>query len=136
MAAIGCDFLQIGLRHSTLGSVILFPKAGENGQIEVGGTTTESDPKGITGSGEAIYKASVVRWVVEAPAIAWKRTGTDLQTILKNMSSSLEELDCTFELVDGTIWVGRGKIVGEIKAATLDATIPIKFEGGGKLSRI
>jgi hypothetical protein len=133
---IGCDFKQIGIKHSELGTVTLYPKAGENGQIETGGYTTESDPKGITGSGEAIYKQTIGRWVVETPPIAWKRSGTDTLDQIKAIANSFEEIDCTFELADGTIWVGKGKIVGDIKGATLDATIPLKFEGGGKLTRI
>jgi hypothetical protein len=133
---IGCDFKQIGIKHSELGTVTLYPKGGENGQIETGGYTTESDPKGITGSGEAIYKQTIGRWVVETPPIAWKRSGLDTLDQVKSISNSFEEIDCTFELADGTIWVGKGKIVGEIKGATLDATIPLKFEGGGKLTRI
>jgi hypothetical protein len=133
---IGCDFKQIGIKHSELGTVTLYPKAGENGQIETGGYTTESDPKGITGSGEAIYKQTIGRWVVETPPIAWKRSGVDTLDQIKAISNSFEEIDCTFELADGTIWIGKGKIVGEIKGATLDATIPLKFEGGGKLTRI
>ena len=133
---IGCDFLQIGLKHSTLGTLTVYPKAGENGQIETGGLTTESDPKGITGSGEAIYKQTIGRWVVETPPIAWKRQGTDTLNLVKAMASSFEEVDCTFELAGGTIWIGKGKIVGEIKGATFDATIPLKFEGGGKLTSL
>lgn len=133
---IGCDFLQVGIRHSTLGTLTLYPKAGENGQIETGGLTTESDPKGITGSGEAIYKQTIGRWVVETPPIAWKRQGADTLDAVKAIASSFEEIDCTFELADGSIYIGKGKIVGEIKAATFDATIPLKFEGGGKLTKI
>lgn len=132
----GCDFKQIGIKHSSLGTVMLYPKAGENGQIEPGGYTTESDPKGVTGSGEAIYKQSIGRWVVETPPIAWKRSGIDTLNQVKAIADSFEECDCTFELADGTIWVGKGKIVGDIKGATFDATIPLKFEGGGKLTRI
>jgi hypothetical protein len=133
---IGCDFLQIGIKHSELGTVTLYPKGGENGQIEPGGYTTESDPKGITGSGEPIYKQTIGRWVVETPPIAWKRSGVDTLDQIKKIANSFEEIDCTFELADGTIWVGKGKIVGDIKGATFDANIPMKFEGGGKLTKI
>lgn len=136
MAYIGCDFLQIGIKHSTLGTLTLKPKAGENGQIETGGYVTESDPKGITGSGEAIYKQTIGRWVVESPPIAWGRQGNDTLDQIKAISGSFEEADFTYELADGTIWVGRGKIVGDIKGATFDATIPLKMEGGGQLTRI
>jgi hypothetical protein len=136
MAFIGCDFLQIGIKHSTLGTYTLYPVRGENGQIETGGYTTESDPKGITGSGEAIYKQTIGRWVVEAPPIAWKRSGNNTLDQVKAIANSFEEIDCTFELADGTIWIGKGKIVGDIKGATFDATIPLKFEGGGKLTSI
>lgn len=136
MAFIGCDFLQVGLKHPTLGTVNLYPKAGENGQIEIGGITTESEPKGITGSGEAIYKMSVGRWVVETPPIAWKRSGTDTLQTVQDMAADFEEIDCTFQLRDGSIYIGKGKIVGEIKGASYDSTIPLKFEGGGKLQKI
>jgi len=136
MAFIGCDFLQIGIKHSSLGSFTLYPKAGESGQIELGGLMTESDTKGITGSGEVIWKQSIQRWVVETPPIAWKRSGVDTLNQIQSLSNSFEELDLTFELADGTIYIGKGKIVGELKGASYDATIPLKFEGGGKLTKI
>lgn len=132
---VGCDFLQIGVKHS-LGTFVFYPKAGENGQIDTGGNSTESDTKGITGSGEAIYKMTVGRWAVETPPIAWKRAGGDTLEDAKKIANSFEEADFTFELADGSIYVGKGKIVGEIKGATFDANIPMKFEGGGKLIKI
>lgn len=133
---VGCDLKQIGIKHSTLGTVVLYPKAGENAQIEFGGTTAESDPKGITGSGEAIYKMTVGRWVVETPPIAWKRSTIDTIQQVKDIAKSFEEIDCTFELADGSIYAGKGKIVGEVKGATFDSTIPLKFEGGGELEKM
>lgn len=138
MAFIGCDLKQISIKHPTLGSVVIYPKAGENAQIELGGITTESDPKGIAGSGEAIYKKNVGRWVVETAPIAWKRAVADSDTlkVIQNIAASFEESDFTFELADGVIYVGRGMIVGEIKGATFDATIPLKMEGGGQLAQI
>lgn len=136
MAFIGCDVKQIGLRHSTLGSVSLFPKAGENAQIDLGGLTTESDKKGITGAGQAIYKQSIGRWALESPPIAWNRSGVDTLATVQDMSDSFEELDVTIELADGSVYVGKGKIVDELKGATFDATIPLKIEGSGKLSAV
>jgi hypothetical protein len=136
MAFIGCDFLQIGIKHATLGSFTLYPKAGENGQIEIGGIYTESDDKGITGSGEPIYKQTVKRWVVESPPIAWKRSGEDTLLAMQQLGASFEEIAFTFELSDGSTYIGTGKIVDVPKGASYDATIPIKMEGGGKLQKI
>ncbi|MBP1638976.1 MAG: hypothetical protein H6Q17_559 [Bacteroidetes bacterium] len=132
----GADFLQIGIKHATLGTLTLYPKSGENGQIDYGGLETESDQKSITGSGEAIYKTSVKRWAVETPPIAWRKSSTDTLQSIKNMANSYLECDFTFELADGTIWVGTGRIVGELKGATLDSTFPLKIEGGGKLAMV
>ena len=136
MAFIGCDFLQIGIKHATLGTFTLYPKAGENGQIEIGGIYTESDDKGITGSGEPIYKQTVKRWVVETPPIAWNRSGSDTLLAMQQLGSSFEEIDCTFELTDGSIYIGKGKLVDVPKGASFDSTIPIKMEGGGILQKI
>lgn len=133
---VGCDFLQIGIKHSTLGSVVLYPKAGENGQIDPGGLSTESDEKGITGSGEAIYKQTRKRWSVESPPIGWKRQGENTLEKVKDIANSFEECDFTFELADGTIYIGKGKIVGDLKGATFDSTLPLKFEGGGVLTPV
>ena len=133
---VGCDFLSIGIKSSVLGSLTLYPKAGENGQIEEGGITTESDVNGLTGSGSAIYKMKVGRWVVETPPIAWNRQGSDTLSLIQAMASEIGEQDFTFTLADGKIKIGKGKIVGEVKGATFDATIPLKFEGGGKLTTI
>lgn len=136
MAYIGCDVLQFTAKHSELGTFTFYPKAGENAQIDLGGFSTESDDKGVTGSGEAIYKTSVGRWVVELPPIAWKRKGSSTLNDLDSLCQSFEEIDCTFTLSDGTILVGRGKIVDKLKGATYDATIPVKIEGGGKLRQV
>jgi hypothetical protein len=132
----GADFLQIGIRHTTLGTLTLYPKGGENGQIDYGGLETESDQKSITGAGEAIYKTSVKRWAVEAPPIAWQKSGTDTMQKVNDFKNSYQECDFTFELASGDIWIGKGRIVGEVKGATLDSTVPLKFEGGGKLTKI
>ena len=136
MAYIGCDVVQWTAKHSELGTFTFYPKAGENAQIDVGGYSTESDDKGVTGAGESVYKIGNRRWVVELPPIAWKRKGSSTLADLDSLNQSFEEIDCTFTLADGTIYVGRGRIVDAIKGATYDATIPVKLEGGGKLRQL
>ena len=129
----GTEFLQIGLKHSTLGTVTLYPKAGENGQLKTGGFQNEID---ITGSGEPIVKKKRVPWEVECPPIAWNKSGTDLIKTIQDLIDSYEEIDCTFELADGSIWTGKGSIIDELKGATYDGTIPLKISGGGKLAKL
>lgn len=129
----GVEFLQIGLKHSSLGSVTLYPKAGENGQLQIGGYQNEVE---TTGSGEAIVKKKRVPWVVECPPIAWNKSGTDLIKIMQDLIDSFEEVDCTFELTDGSIWTGKGSLIDELKGATYDGTIPLKISGGGKLIKL
>lgn len=136
MAYIGCDVLQWTAKHSELGTFTFYPKAGENAQIDLGGFSTESDDKGVTGSGESIYKIGNHRWVVELPPIAWKRKGSSTLADLDSLNQSFEEIDNTFTLSDGSIFVGRGRIVDTTKGATYDATIPVKIEGGGKLRQL
>jgi hypothetical protein len=132
---IGCDVVSIDLNWGSEGKVSLSPKAGENAQLDPGGYTTESDKKGITGDGQAIYKMSIGRWAMETPPIAWQKTGTNNLTTVKAIAASFLEGTVTITLADGTLYSGKGKIVDEIKVATFDSTFPIKLEGTGALEQ-
>lgn len=135
MAYNGVEIVSIGVKH-TVGNVTLFPKAGETATLDVGGLMVEDDTASITASGESIYKFSNKRWKVEVPPIAWDRGTNDTLLTLKGIVESFEEASFTFELADGVIYKGKGRIVGELKGAAYDSNIPLIFSGGGKLEKV
>lgn len=135
MAYNGVEIISIGIKH-TVANITLYPKGGETATLDIGGLMTDDDTAGITGSGEAIYKMTQKRWKVEVPPVAWDRGTVNTLLELKSIVESYEEASFTFELADGNIYKGKGRIVGELKGAALDANIPIIFSGGGKLEKI
>ena len=135
MAYTGGDIIEVTYSHPTVGSGILQIKSNEDTTVKKGGFMTDDDASGITGGGEAIYKMSRTRWEAELGPVAWDMTDRDELTKLQEMASSPLEADWTFGVVNGAVWSGKGKPVGDIAGNTNAATIAVKLAGGGTLSK-
>lgn len=136
MAYIGCELLKTEISNSVVGKVTLFHKAKETAKIDKGGLMTEDKAEGVTSAGGAMYSLSHKRWSVEPSAVAWGKTGVDTLEKLNEFNNEITDSVFTFTLVDGTVYTGTGRIVGDTIADSLDASIPFKAAGGGKLSKI
>ena len=128
------DIKEITFNHPTLGSGTFKPIAGEDSTFDLGGRKT-LDEGTITSDGEKVDKINMMPWMVET-TVRWSASqGLDLER-LTALSGNPEQSDWTFELMDETIYGGKGKIVGDIQGSGQNGTIGIKITGGGGLRQI
>jgi hypothetical protein len=64
--AIGGDILELTFNHPTIGSGVVFAKAGEDNTFDAGGLRTGDDANMIDGGGNMIQQMNRVRWSFEA----------------------------------------------------------------------
>jgi len=131
----GGDILEISWKHASLGSGKWYPKAGEDLTIDPGGIRTNDDEQGITGNGQPIYTMNNKRWAMEG-SVAWDSSNKDSEMVkMAALAESPVEANFTISLINGSVWGGTGKPVGDIKGSAKDATMSIKLAGGGKLTK-
>lgn len=135
MAAVGGDLQEIIIAHPTVGTVTLFPKAGEDSTFNPGGIRNDDDNAGIDGGGRMIVKKSRTRWSLEA-TISNDMNGTQEMEQLVAIAASNEEANITITHINGAIYKGKGTIVGDINPSGMNATIGIKLAGGGSLAQL
>jgi len=135
MAFVGGDIVEITSKHPTLGSLTLFPKSGEESTYNTGGLRSEDDMEKIAGDGTSIDTIVRNRWAFEVPA-AWDMN--DANELLKLAALAADPLpsDWTFTNINGSVWAGNGKPVGELPGNGKNATITLKVSGGGELEKI
>jgi hypothetical protein len=135
MSYIGGDVLEVSYKHPTLGSGSFFVKAGEDTTIDLGGFRSDDDANGIAGDGQMMTKINAVRWSYEAP-VAWSKTTTNELAVLSDLAKDPVDADWTISAIDLSVFVGKGRPVGDLAGATQDSTIPLKIAGGGGLRRL
>ena len=135
MAVTGGDVLECRYNNDNVGEGVFYIKSGEDMTFDEGGFRNEDEASAMSGSGEAIYKMNQNRWMVEGP-IVWNMITTNELERLTQLAEDLLETQWTFRHINGTIWAGTGKVVGDIQGTTQDANIPIKLSGGGKLQKV
>jgi hypothetical protein len=133
--AIGGDIREITYNHPTLGVGSLYPKSNEDSTFDNGGLRSVDDDNMVTGSGEMIDQMNMIRWSFEG-TIAWDGNVRDEAKILKQLAASPVKADWTISHVNGTVWGGKGKPVGDIKPNGNTATMSIKLAGDGELKKI
>ena len=132
--AVAGDVQEITFNHPTFGSGTFKPISGEDFTLNLGGKKT-LDEDTITSDGEKIDKITNSPWMAEG-SIRWdSKTGLDLEK-LYSLSGAVENTVFTFELMDGSIYGGTGRPVGDMQGSTKDGTISIKLTGGGRLRQI
>lgn len=131
----GGDVKEITWNHPTLGSGIFSPKSGEDSTFDPGGYSSDDDDNGIDGSGEMIDKMNLRRWSAEVVA-AWDMNNREDLTKAKALAASPVMASYTITHVNGTVWAGRGKPVGDLKGNGNNATFPLKLAGSGILKKI
>jgi hypothetical protein len=132
--AIAGDIREITFNNEDAGSGTFKPIAGEDGTFDLGGRRT-LDEDVITSDGEKVNKISMMSWKYES-SVRWDAAnGKDLEK-LTLLSGSTKDTDFTFELMDGTIYGGTGRPVGDLVGSAKDGTISIKVTGGGGLREI
>jgi len=135
MSVIGGDILEVTFNHPTLGSGIIFPKAAEDSTFDPGGFRSNDDDGMIDGSGQMIDELTRIRWSLES-TIAWDMNSREDLTKLVALNSDPVLAEWTFTHINGTVWGGQGKPVGDMKGNGKAATFPLKIAGGGVLQKI
>ena len=130
----GGDTLEITWNNPNLGSGVAFAKAAEAGTLNPGGVRTNDDMNGIAGSGEAIYSLSQQRWSFEI-VMAWNMQSDLTLEKLVALAGDPAESQWTVSNLNGAIYSGSGKPVGDLPGDMLAATFPLKLSGSGKFQK-
>lgn len=133
--SVSGDITEISYNHPTLGSGIMFPKAGEDSTWDLGGNRSNDDANMVDGSGGNIVQINRVKWSLES-TVAWDmNTREDLEKITA-MAGDPVDADWSFTHVNGTVYSGTGRPVGDIQGNANAGTFTLKVSGGGKLKKI
>lgn len=135
MAYIGGDTLEITVSHPTLGTIVFQAKAAEDTNYDFGGIRVADEDNGVTGSGTMIASMNRKRWKI--PVVIAADMNVDLDVEAANtIASSTVESTISISNINGSVYKGKGRIVGDIVLNTNKATCPITLSGGGKLEKI
>lgn len=132
---IGGDIQEITCNHPTLGSFKFATKSSESYTIDPGGFRSNDDANMITGSGDFIDQVNRVRWSFEGPVMVDFESGNELEN-LPALAESSELGTWTFEMVNGTVYRGLGKYVGDINVDSNNAQLTAKIAGSRKLEKL
>ena len=133
--AVGGDILEITFNHPTVGTGVILPKANEDSTFDLGGFRSNDDANMVAGNGEMIDQMNRVRWSLEA-VIAWDMNiRGDLEKLVE-LAESPVEAEWTITNINGTVYGGTGKPVGDMQGNGNAATFPLKISGGNKLKKI
>jgi hypothetical protein len=134
--AVGGDIIELTYNHPVLGTGTLFPKAAEDGTFDPGGFRSNDDDNMIDGGGNMIDQINRVRWSFEHGAIAWDMNVNDELEKVRQLAASPTKADWTITHINGTVYGGKGKPVGDIKGNSNAATFSLKIAGDGVLKKI
>lgn len=134
MSASG-DILEVTYNHPTLGSGTYFPKAAEDSSFDPGGFRSGDDANAITGSGSMIDTINRSRWSFEVP-IEWDSSTDDELVSLRQLAADPVLADWTVRRINGSVYRGTGKPVGDIVGNGNAGTIPLKVSGGGIMEKV
>lgn len=132
--ATGGDLIEITYNHPTVGSGVIFPKAAEDNTFDLGGIRSADDMNMIDGGGNMIDQMNRARWAVEATVVNDMNSQQELEKCIA-MSESAVLADWTFTHINGTVYVGKGKPVGDLQNNVNQSTFSLKVSGGGKLKK-
>lgn len=123
--AVHGDITEITYNHPTIGSGVFYPKAAEGNTFDPGGIRTSDDANGIAGNGGLIYVKNRVRGFFEVMIENDMNTRNDAE-VVKALSASPVEADWTVSVINGTVWSGTGKPVGDINPDVNAGTMTLK----------
>lgn len=135
MSFIAGDILEISYKHPTLGSGTWFPKSSEDGTNDPGGYRSNDDANMITGDGQMIDQINRIRWSFEG-VVAWDMETVNELNQARQLAASPVLADWTITHINGVVWGGKGKPVGDINGNTNTGQMGIKISGSGQLTKI
>lgn len=125
MASHG-DITDLVYNHPTLGTGTFFAIANQSNTFDLGGFRTADDAGMIDSSGSPIYQINQVRGSFE---IMVSNSG-DTLNILSELAASPDPATWTVSLINGRVYKGLGKPVGDINAESNSGNITLKISGG------
>ena len=128
--AVAGDITEITYNHPTLGSGTFFPKAGEGNTYDPGGIRTADDAQMIAGNGDPIWQKNRTRGFFEVLIENDQNVRNDAQ-VIANLMADPKPADWTFSVINGTVFGGSGKPVGDINPDVNAGTMTLKVSGGG-----
>jgi hypothetical protein len=132
--ATGGDLIEITYNHPTIGSGVIFPKAAEDNTFDLGGFRSADDANMVDGGGNMIDQMNRGRWSVESLCVNDMNSQNEIEKC-NEMAASPVLADWTFTHINGTVYVGKGKPVGDLANNINQSTFTLKVAGGGKLKK-
>jgi hypothetical protein len=127
--AVGGDITEITVNHPTLGSRIFFAKANEGNTYDVGGIRTEDDADSIDGGGNPIWKKNRKMGFFEVVVANDQSQSVPDADFVATLAADPVQADWTFSIINGSVYGGSGKPVGDIQPNVNDATFTLKVLG-------
>lgn len=87
----------------------------------------------MNGDGTPRYLGEVEGWSLSGIDAAIDNDKDDLGFLQSN-ADAMAEVDCTIELIDGTVFQGKGIVADDHNYSTAKATTGLSLMGGGKLT--
>lgn len=126
MSFVGGDIVEISYKHAIIGSGVWFPKSGEDGTLDKGGLRKTDDANMKTASGVPIWQMNNVMGGFET-VVGWDMSVSDELSQAEKLAASPVETDFTITHINGTIFGGRGSVVGDIQGNTNTAQMSVKI---------
>ncbi len=131
--ATGGDVLEINTNHPTVGTFTVFPMAEEDSTFDPGGFISEDNATGVDGSGAMVDVMTRKRWMLEC-VVSWDMNDRKDLEKMKQVAESVQPATFTISHVNGTVWKGKGKPVGDLQGSG-KGTFTLKLSGGGKMEQ-
>lgn len=131
---VGGDITEVSFNNPLQGAGFLYPVAGKDSKYDLGGFRGSDQPD-VDGAGRLINKQNRTPWFFEVPISADMKNTREFDTIC-GLAESQEESTWTFTHVNGTIYRGKGVVVGKPELNGNDSTFTLKVAGGATLQQI
>jgi hypothetical protein len=132
--ATGGDIIEITYNHPTIGSGVIYPKAAEDNNFDLGGVRSADDANMVDGGGNMIDQMNRTRWSVETLCVNDMNSQNEAEKC-NELAASAVLADWTFTHINGAVYVGKGKPVGDLINNVNQSTFTLKVSGGGKLKK-
>ena len=133
--ATGGDIIEITYNHSILGSGVIFAKSAEDSTFDLGGFSSADDSNMVDGGGNMIDTINQKRWKFGV-TVSWDMNSANELEKIQKLAASPVQTDWTMSSINGTVWGGKGKPVGDYEGNGNAATFPLLLSGGGRLKKI
>lgn len=135
MGVVAGDVLEITYNHPTKGSGVLYPKSNEDSTFDTGGFRGNDDANQIDGGGRMVAQMNRVRWSFEGP-VTWDMNVANELEKLSELAEDPLEANWTISHINGSVYAGSGRLVGDIQGNGNTGIIALKIAGGAKLKKI